>query len=443
MIDLAIRSERVITSSGIRSSFVLIADGRIIGVENEIPAGVPFSDLGHLVLMAGIVDPHVHINEPGRPEWEGFNTATRAAIAGGITTLVEMPLNASPVTTTVKAFEQKINAASGKIHCHCGFWGGVIPGNEKDIEPLIKSGVLGFKAFLTGSGIDEFPCVTEQDLRLVMPILSRHDVPLLVHCELHSHQSRPSQLNPNSYQNYLASRPKKWEDDAINLVIRLCEEFNCHTHIVHLSAASSIQQIAEAKQRGLRLTVETCPHYLYFCSEEIPDGSPLFKCAPPIRDRENNEQLWEALKNGIIDFVATDHSPAPPSMKSLDTGDLFSAWGGIASLQLSLPVVWTSALKHGCALEDISRWLCEKPARLPHLNTKGTLNIGADADLVAWDPESSFKVTEEMILHRYPFTPYTGETLKGVVRKTWLRGEKVFDDGKFLHLNKGQVLDHD
>jgi allantoinase len=318
----------------------------------------------------------------------------------------------------------------------------VIPGNEKDIEPLIESGVLGFKAFLTDSGIDEFTNVTEKDLRKVMPVIARHGLPLLVHCEL-SDDHRPSSIDHRSYNNYLSSRPKKWEDDAIGLMIRLCEEFNCRTHIVHLSSADSIEQIVKAKQKSLPLTVETCQHYLYFCAEEIKDGRTEFKCAPPIRGKVNNEKLWQALKEGVIDFVATDQSPSPPDMKEMVSGDFMKAWGGISSVQFSLPVLWTAAKKHGCNLSDITKWLCEKPALLPQLKTKGKIEKGYDADLVVWNPEESFKVTKGMIRHKHKITPYLGKELIGMVKQTWLKGEKVFDEGKFLHLNKGSVLYHE
>ncbi|MBC7873716.1 MAG: allantoinase AllB [Ferruginibacter sp.] len=441
MIDAAILSNRVITAGGITRAVVLIKDGRIEEVVNELPEGdFPVTDIGDNVLMAGLIDPHVHINEPGRTSWEGFNTATKAAIAGGITTLVDMPLNSSPVTTTVTALEEKIKAATGQLHTHCGFWGGVVPGNEKEIEPLIEKGVLGFKAFLTHSGIDEFPNVTDEDLRKVMPILVKHNLPLLVHCELSDNQ-QPVTSNPQSYQNYLASRPKKWEDDAITLMIRLCGEYNCRTHIVHLSSADSIEQIAAAKQKGLPLTVETGQHYLYFNAEKIKDGATAFKCAPPIREKANNERLWQALKDSIIDFVATDHSPAPPEMKELASGDFMKAWGGIASLQFALPVLWTAAKEHGCSLTDMAKWLCENSAALPGLQKrKGRIAKGYEADLVAWNPEESFIVTEKIIQHKHKMTPYLNESLLGVVKQTWLSGEKVFDDGKFLHLNKGKVL---
>jgi len=452
--DAAIISNRTITPAGIKKTVVLIKDGKISDVVDELPEGdFPVTDTGDNVLMPGIVDPHVHINEPGRTDWEGFDTATKAAITGGITTLVEMPLNASPVTTTAKAFEEIIKASFDKIrmttklHSNCGFWGGVIPGNEKEIEPLIEKGVLGFKAFLTHSGIDEFPEVKEADLRKVMPIIAKHGLPLLVHCELSGELMPGRREDGKSYKQYLVSRPKKWEDDAIALMIRLCEEFNCRTHIVHLSSADSIEQIVKAKKRGLPLTVETCQHYLYFTAEQIKDGQTEFKCAPPIRDKENNERLWQALKEGIIDFVATDHSPSPPEMKELISGDFMKAWGGISSIQFALPVLWTGAKKHGCDLNDIAKWLCEKPALLPRLKTRGKACLpvgkiakGYDADMVAWNPDEKFVVKENMIYHRHKITPYLNEELYGVVEQTWLSGEKVFDRRKGLLLNKGKVL---
>jgi len=442
MIDAAIRSNRIITPDGMRKGVVLISNGKIVTVSANMPEGeIPVTDLDDLVLMPGIVDPHVHINEPGRSEWEGFDSATKAALAGGITTLVEMPLNASPVTTTVKAFDEKINAAKGKLHVDCGFWGGVIPGNEEEIEGLIEKGVMGFKAFLIDSGISEFPPVTEIDLRKAMPIIAKHDLPLLVHCEWES--EAPHFKKTRIYSEYLSTRPGKWELDAIAMMIRLCREFNCRVHIVHLSFAGAIEIIEKAKEEGLRLTVETGQHYLFFNAEEIPEAATAYKCAPPIREKANNEELWEALKNGAIDFVATDHSPAPPELKEIHSGDLMKAWGGIASVQLSLSALWTPARKHNIPVTRIAEWLCSKPALLPQLKNKGRIEAGYDADLVAWDPEKSFIVDEKNIFHKHKVTPYLGMELYGSVRQTWLRGEKLYDDGKFLHLNKGRILYHE
>jgi allantoinase len=410
--------------------------------------GAELVDVGEKVVMPGIIDPHVHINEPGRTDWEGFDTATRAAAAGGITLLVDMPLNSSPVTTTAAAFDKKLAAAEGQLHCDCGFWGGVVPGNEKDIEPLIARGVLGFKAFMTHSGIDEFPNVTEADLHKVMPVIAAHGLPLLVHCELEggeklqaaSYKLQEVGGDPRSYGNYLLSRPARWEDDAIALMIRLCERYRCRTHIVHLSSASAIGSIVRAKERGLPLTVETAQHYLYFSAEEIGDGETYFKCAPPIRGRENNAALWKALGEGVIDFVATDHSPAPPAMKEPAGGDLTRAWGGIASLQLSLPVLWTAAGQRGFGIRDLGVWLCSSPALLAgQAERKGKIERGYDADLVVWDPGLSFTVEREGLLHRHKGTPYLGEELYGVVEQTWLRGEKIFDKEDGVRLYQGRT----
>ena len=440
MYNLAIHSNRVITASGVQNATVVIKNGLI----SDILPGAAITDaldIGNDVLMAGIIDPHVHINEPGRTEWEGFNTATRAAIASGITALIDMPLNSSPVTTTVKALEEKISSTKGQLHTKCGFWGGVIPGNEKEIEALIAYGVCGFKAFLVHSGIDEFPNVTEADLRKAMPLIAKHGVPLLLHCELETMSDKQPSTLHRSYKNYLASRPRKWEDDAIAMMIRLCEEFDCPVHVVHLSSADSITQIKKAKGKGLRLTVETAHHYLYFNAENISNGRTDLKCAPPIREKENNEQLWQALKDGIIDFVATDHSPATLDLKAVETGDFSKAWGGISSLQFSLPILWTAAKKRNCTINDIAKWLCEKPAMLPGLQkTKGKIEKGFDADLVSWNPDEKFTVTEDIILHRHKLTPYFYEELSGVVKQVFLKGEKVFDKGEFIKLNKGSII---
>src|SRR5258708_16776397 len=313
---IVIDSKRKLLPDGMREATLFMKGGLITAIVGGVAMadGIELVDAGDRVVMPGVIDPHVHINEPGRTDWEGFDTAGRAAIAGGLTMLVDMPLNASPVTTTAAAFDEKRAATAGQLHCDGGFWGGVVPGNEGEIERLIDRGVLGFKAFLTHSGIDEFPNVTEADLRKVMPVIASHGLPLLVHCELESGVERTVGGDVKSYRNYLLSRPARWEDDAIALMIRLCEEYRCRTHIVHLSSAFSIEPIRRAKEKGLPLTVETAQHYLYFTAEGIGDGQTYFKCAPPIREKENNDKLWEALREGLIDFVATDHSPAPPVM---------------------------------------------------------------------------------------------------------------------------------
>lgn len=438
----ALHSSRVLLPDGIQEAVVLIDNGIIIDVTNHLPTteNIELIELGNKLLMPGVIDPHVHINEPGRTEWEGFDTATKAALAGGITTLVDMPLNSTPVTTSANAFDEKIAAVKNKLHTNIGLWGGILPGNQNEIEPLIQKGVLGFKAFLTHSGIDDFPNATEEDLRKAMPILAKYNLPLLVHAELTDEEQRAKGI-PQSYQNYLQSRPKKWEDDAIAMMIRLCEEFNCRTHIVHLSSADSLEQIAAAKQKGLPLTVETGQHYLYFSAEEIKDGQTQFKCAPPIREKENNDKLWQALKDGLIDFVATDHSPATPDLKELLTGNFIKAWGGIASLQFALPVLWTAAKKRNATFNDIAKWLCENPAKLiGKENSKGKIAKGFDADLIVLDDEKSFVVTTAMIQHKHKTTPYLNEQLFAVVEQTYLAGEKVYEEGKFVELNKGKII---
>lgn len=441
---LAIHSKRMLLPDGIKAATLFIDKGLIIGIGSGLAMaeGVELFDAGDLLVMPGLIDPHVHINEPGRTDWEGFDTATRAAIAGGITLLADMPLNSAPVTTTAAAFDDKHASAEGKLHCDCGFWGGIIPGNEDEIEPLIRRGVLGFKAFLIHSGIDEFPNVTETHLRKAMPVIAAHGLPLLVHCEL----AGPVDIPPGSsrsYLSWLASRPRKWEDDAIELMIRLCAEYNCPTHIVHLSSSSAIGSIRRAKESGLPLTVETAPHYLYFAAESIPDADPLFKCTPPIRDRQNNERLWEALIEGVIDFIATDHSPAPPAMKQTTGGDLTTAWGGISSLQVSLPVVWTAAKRRGLPVTHLAKWLSSSPAVLAGESTRrGRLSPGYRADLTVFDPDRSFTVDPERLYHKHKLTPYAGETLHGVVEQTWLNGAKVYDRGDEnpCRLNRGTII---
>ncbi|MCF6403755.1 allantoinase AllB [Chitinophaga filiformis] len=443
MYDLIIKGNNILTPDGLQQAAVLVKDGRIHAIQTDLPDNASsIVDIGDKVLMPGITDPHVHINEPGRTDWEGFDTATRAAIAGGITTLVDMPLNSSPVTTTVQALEQKLSAAAAQLHADCGFWGGVIPGNENEIEPLINKGVQGFKAFLTHSGIDEFPNVTAADLEKVMPIIARYDLPLLVHCEL-MEEGQPAfaQDNKRSHRQYMASRPQTWEQAAIDLMIRLCEKHRCRVHIVHLSAADAIENIIAAKEKGLPITVETAQHYLYFNGEEVPDGNTSFKCAPPIRERENNQQLWEALKAGVIDFVATDHSPSPPELKELESGDFTTAWGGISSLQLALPALWTAGRSRDVTLPQIARWLCEQPAILAGVqNRKGKIAAGYDADFVVWDPDRLFTVHAETLFHKHKLTPYVNETLYGVVEQTYIRGVKVFDQGNFTSLYQGKTI---
>ncbi len=445
-IDSAIKSKRVLTPDGFKEAIVLISDGKILEVVSSLSEDEGWGevfDVGNSIVMPGIIDPHVHINEPGRTEWEGFDTATKAAAAGGITTMIEMPLNANPVTTTRNNFQIKLEAAKNKLHVNCGFWGGVVPDNLNEIEVLLESGVFGLKAFLTHSGIDDFPNTNADQLRKALKILKKHNKPLLVHCELDAIHDDIKHLdqNPKSYAAYLVSRPKSWEDNAIKLMIDLCRETEAHVHIVHLSSAISIEQIKKAKHEGLPLTVETAPHYLFFNAEEIPNSATQYKCAPPIRERENNNQLWNALLDGTIDFIATDHSPAPPELKEIESGNFKKAWGGIAGLQFSLPVVWTKMKEKNIPFEKLLKWLCERPAQICKLDSsKGKIQKGFDADIIVWNPDEKFKVTESIIQHRHKITPYLNQELFGVVEQTYVNGKNVFNNGNVIDLSNGKIL---
>jgi allantoinase len=414
-------------------------DGVISRIEQSKPAGFNgVIDASDKVVMPGLIDAHVHVNEPGRTDWEGFDTATQAAAAGGITTIVDMPLNASPVTTNKENFQQKLASTENKMHVNCGFYGGLVPGNQDKLEELIATGVLGIKAFLTHSGIDEFPNVTENDLHLAMPVIARHGIPLLVHCEL-TDEDTGKQLskNPTIYQSYLASRPKSWENRAIALMVDLCRKHKCPVHIVHVSSAEALSLIKEAKTIGLPLTAETCPQYIYFYSEEIADGNCLFKCAPPIREKLNNEKLKEALKEGTLDFIATDHSPAAPDLKEISSGNLQKAWGGIAGLQFLLSASW-SALKKNMSIEKFIPLVTEHPANFLHIeNRKGFLREGYDADIITWAPEESFVVKEEMIFHKHKISPYVSRNLFGKLHQTIVNGKIVYSEDKIIQKNAG------
>lgn len=440
-----ILSKRTVTPDGIRHACLLVGDGviRDIVAPEKIPTDLTLHDVGNHVVMPGLVDSHVHLNEPGRTEWEGFETGTRAAAAGGITTIADMPLNSQPVTTTIGALEAKLAAASQKLLVDCAFYGGVIPGNADSLEALIKAGVRGFKCFLIHSGIDDFPNVTEADLHLAMPVLARHRVPLLVHAELECADSHPEDWSDqsSSYRAFLNSRPRRWENDAIDLMIKMCRQYNCPVHIVHLSSSGAIASIRQAKSSGLPLSVETCPHYLTFAAEEIKDGDPRFKCAPPIREQENRDKLWQSVMDGTIDFVVSDHSPCTPSLKFLNEGNLQKAWGGISSLQFVLPAVWTEAQKRGATIEHIVGWLSRGPAALLGLSgEKGSLAPGYDADIVVWNPEAEMRIEQSAIHHRHKVTPYDGMKLMGKVEKTFVRGQIVFENGEFSSQPVGQLL---
>jgi len=466
--NLVIRARQVVLPESITAASIHVTGDTISSVEpyDNIPAGCELIDASHeSVLMPGLVDSHVHVNEPGRTEWEGFATATRAAAAGGVTTIVDMPLNSIPPTTTVAGLEAKVEAARGQCHVDVGFWGGVVPGNTGALSTLFERGVVGFKCFLIHSGVDEFPNVTEDDLRMAMPELTRLGAVLIVHAEVPGPISRtgipacPSEQSatavqnsvlpispegnicPTKYETFLASRPRAAEDEAVELMIRLSREFATRIHIVHHSSADSLETLRAAKTAGVKITAETCPHYLTFAAEEIPDGATEFKCCPPIRERENREQLWQALADKTIDMIVSDHSPCPPAMKLSETGDFLAAWGGISSLQLRLPAVWTEARRRGFMLEDMARLLCSAPAGLVGLsNRKGAIKVGYDADLVVWNPEQQFKVAAEALHHRHKLTPYLGRVLDGVVEKTFLRGRKIYDGGEFIDKPHGILL---
>lgn len=424
--DLDIRSQRVVTTDGEVAASIKLRAGKIVEIGSYESSDA--TDVGEMVILPGLVDPHVHINEPGRTEWEGFETATAAAAAGGITTLVDMPLNSAPVTTTATALETKRAAAAGKLKVDVGFHAGLVPGNEDEIAGLLDASVRGVKAFLCHSGIDEFPAATEKELRQVMPLLADRDVPLLVHAELES--AVPAMADPRRYADYLATRPAKFERDAIDLMIQLCRETRCRTHIVHLADAGSLPTLRDARTEGLPLTVETCPHYLTFAAEEIPDGATQFKCAPPIRDADNREGLWAGLAEGVIDFIASDHSPCPPEMKQLATGRFDQAWGGISSLQLGLPIVWTEASKRGHSLAEVVEWMCHAPARL--VGCEFGIQVGAPANLALFDADESFVVRGESLHHRHPLTPYEGRNLLGAVSRVYHHGLALSDSGGLL-----------
>ena len=437
---------------------VHLRGGRIIGVLDfdDVPAGCPIDDAAGAVVMPGVVDTHVHVNEPGRTEWEGFESATQSAAAGGVTTIVDMPLNSIPATTTPASLEAKRRAAEGKCYVDVGFWGGVVPGNAGELAPLFSEGVFGFKCFLVDSGVPEFPATSEADLRMAMPALTKIGAPLLVHAELPGpieaaaarRRADLGWLAPlaglagknRRYRAYLSSRPKDAENQAVALLVRLCGEYRTRTHIVHLSSSDALTPIFHARAAGLPITSEACPHYLYFVAEEIPDGGTAFKCAPPIRDRENREFLWAALAGGLIQLIVSDHSPAPPALKHVTSGDFFRAWGGISSLQLSLPVTWTEASARGYSLNQLAEWMCRAPARLAGLNRKGAVEVGYNADLVIWEPDASFTVDPGLLWHRHQLTPYSGRRLRGVVHRTYLGGERIYERGRPMSAPRGRLL---
>ncbi|HET9440353.1 MAG TPA: allantoinase AllB [Longimicrobiales bacterium] len=446
MAQIRFKSRRVITPFGERGASIHVDQGVISAIHEYACACASevTHDFGDRVIMPGLVDAHVHINEPGRTEWEGFSTATRAAAAGGVTTIIDMPLNSVPATTTVAALHMKQDAAAGQCQVDVGFWGGLVPGNLADLSALHAAGVFGFKCFMTDSGVPEFDWVGPHDLHRAAPIIKELDALLLAHAEWPEiidaawHEVLPA-ANLRSYDDYARSRPPDAEVRAIEFLIELARRHGCRVHVVHLSAAEALGKLDEARAEGLPVTVETCPHYLMFAAEEIVDGATAFKCAPPIRDYQRSEELWDGLRRGSIDIIVSDHSPAPPELKLLEVGDFSRAWGGIASLQLGLNAVWTGAGVRGADLSDVAQWMCAGPAQLLRLQNKGVIEVGRDADLVVLEPDGVHMVDARQLQHRHKITPYDGMFLRGEVQATFLRGEAVYEHGEFS-APRGQLL---
>lgn len=421
-----------------KPAIVKVEHGRVAGIldyDHQTPVAET-TDFGSKMILPGLVDTHAHINEPGRTEWEGFETATNAAASGGITTVVDMPLNSIPATTTMAALQLKRETAKGKCKIDYGFWGGVVPGNQNELQPMIDAGVIGFKCFLIESGVDEFKMVTREDLEVAMPILAKNHIPLIVHAEL----DLPLDAHKidRTYQSYLESRPQKWEVEAIKMMIDLCRKTKCRTHIVHLSAADALDDIRAAKKEGLPFSVETCPHYLYFDAEHIHDGETFFKCAPPIREKSNQQKLWNGLKDGTIDFIVSDHSPCTPALKLLETGDFDKAWGGIAGLQFSFQAIATAGAEHGLSVEQCNRLMSLKTAKFIDLKTKGKIALGCSADFFIYDDTSNVTVTESSVLHKHKITPYSGRTLKGTILETYLHGVKISEKPTGKEISRGK-----
>ena len=425
MLDLLIRAHRAVTTTGMRPATIGVRDGRIVSIDATGPAAQQIDLAEDEVLLPGLVDSHVHINEPGRTEWEGFETATRAAAAGGVTTLIDMPLNSIPPTIDSSALAAKQAAARGRVHVDVGFWGGAVGGNLSELAALAEKGVFGFKGFLLHSGVDEFGHLDHAALAETMAEIARLDAMLIVHAEDAKTIAAAPPAHGRRYADFLASRPAAAENIAIAEIIELAERFGARAHILHLSSAGALGMIADARGRGVALTVETCPHYLTFCAEEIPDGATEFKCCPPIREAANRELLWAALREGLIDCVVSDHSPCTPDLKRFDVGDFGLAWGGVAGVQLGLSAIWTQARQRGFELSDVVGWLAKGPADLAGLTNKGRIGVGADADFCVFAPDDAFVVDVKKLAHRNPVSAYHDRPLAGVVRQTWLRGKRI------------------
>ena len=438
--DVLFRGRRVVTPDGVREACVHVADGRIerVAAFDDVPSSVPLVEAGDRVILPGVVDTHVHVNEPGRTEWEGFETGTRAAAAGGVTTILDMPLNSIPPTTTLDALREKRSAAEGKAHVEVGFWGGAVPGDLGHLRELREAGVFGFKCFLCPSGVDEFGSLELGQLRAAATEIAAFDGLLIVHAELPEPIERATRglgdADAFAYRTYLSSRPSEAEEAAIAAVAEASAATGCRTHVLHLSAATGLDELAHP---GARVSVETCPHYLTFAAEEITDGATEYKCAPPIRAAENRERLWDALRDGRIAAVVSDHSPCTADLKA---GSFFDAWGGIASVELGLRAVWTKARARGFALEDVARWMSEGPAAIAGLARKGAIAEGRDADLVLFEPEGASEIDPSELHHRNPVTPYAGLRLDGRVSATYVRGVEVYADGRFRDEPVGRLL---
>lgn len=433
-----IYSERVWQNGALSPATVSFENGMITSINREKENTA--EDYGRHIIMPGVIDVHVHINEPGRTDWEGFDTGTKAAARGGTTTIVDMPLNSSPVVTDLKAFIDKIKSTEGKRHVNCGFWAGGIGQDLTHVEEMLGAGCLGIKVFMSDSGLEDFPKIEIDDLDALMSLLSNKDIPVLAHCELDTLPA--DEIDSEkwiSYKDYLSSRPKSWENEAITVFVDLCEKYNCKAHIVHLASEEIITWIDQKKKDGLPLTVETCPHYLVFDAEDIKDGDTVLKCAPPIRKKETQSALKKAIVNGTIDFISTDHSPAPPDLKSLDKGDFKSAWGGISGIQFLLSASWTS-LKAHTSMEQFIPLLTEKPAAFIRQPDIGKIEIGSRADICIWNPESSFQVTEKIIEHKHKITPYLGRELYGEVIATIVNGQTVFEKDRFVSFDNGRLV---